>query len=65
MILFGIQKKLDSLKSKKRIKIICENVFLIFMFVYSVDKHFFGCHFDVSIERIEDDKCLYSVDTSN
>ena len=35
------------------------------MFVYSVYKHFLGCHFDVSIEMIEDNKCLYSVDTPN
>ena len=35
------------------------------MLFYSVHKPFFGCHFDVSIEKIEDDKCLYSVDTSN
>ena len=34
------------------------------MFVYSLRKHFLGCHFDVSLEMIEDDKC-HKVDTSN
>ena len=63
------EKNMKLRKSKIQMIIVIDNIYLVLMHVYSLNKHFVGIYFDVSSEMFilvnENDKCPYREDTSD